>query len=323
MDKEKYIVEAKMREEPKKPTLKFKLGDKCVKNKHLDDKSVDTRVLDDKSVTPDKLADDVKPYIVNDVDDKYKTIADNLDEKYTNITNELYSMVESLQVGGIALSQQFGNRTDIGISQKTLTKALGKFWDEMSTITGKTYMDFTLTVVPTTTYSETSVAITIKADCSDSISNFDSIKLYIDNVLIGESSDLEVYTKAYTIHKTSMVKAVGVILGKTITKEQQVVKEIPFFMGSGQNYQDVMNEKCRKQLVGTLEGDYDVQINNTGDYLFVIIPNSKKEEFRRCTMDMSGIEFQFTEEEHSRFLVCKSVNTYQAGTYNIDIDINS
>ena len=314
-DKEKYIGEAKMTEKPKKP-LTFKLGDKCVKNKHIDDAAVDTRTLEDRSVTPAKRSYDFDAEVI-------LPYTNSLDEKYTNITNELYSMVESVQQGGIALSQQFGYRTDIGISQKTLTKALGKFWEEMGRITGKDYMDFTLTVVPATTYSEAPQAITITADCSEAISNFDNIKIYLDNVLIGESGNLEVFTTSATISKTSVVKAVGILLGKQVTKTVTAIKEIPFFMGSGHDYHDIINEECRKELVGTLEGDYDVTVKNADEYIFIVIPISRKDEFRRCKMDMNGLEIPITEEEHSRYIVCKTVNTYKKGTYNIDIDINS
>lgn len=314
-EKEQYIGKSELKGKPDRP-LSFKLKDGIVKTRHLEDGAVTTLKIKDGAVTPEKVSDDMAARLV-------LPVTDSLDEKYTNITNGLYSMVESVQQGGIALSQQFGNRTDIGISQKTLTKALGKFWDEMGRITGKDYMDFTLTVVPATTYSEAPQAITITADCSDAISNFDNIRIYVDNVLIGESGDVETYTKAYTISRTSVVKAVGIILGKQVTKTVTAVKEIPFFMGSGHDYHDVINEDCRKELVGTLEGDYNLTVKSNGDYIYVLIPISRREEFRRCKMDMSGIELQFTEEPHSRFLVCKSINTFNAGEYNIDIDINS
>lgn len=332
MDKEKYIGQSKMTEEPKKP-LSFKLGDKVVKTKHLDEDAVTTPKIKDKQVTPSKVSDDFQQTVVspltNSLDEKYTTITGNLNQKFTNITNELYSMVRSVQQGGIALSQQFGNRTDIGISQKTLTKALGAFWDEMSTITGKTYMDFTLTVVPDTAYTETGVEVAITADCTGSISNFDSIKIYIDNILVAESSDLEVFTTTQSISQTSTVKAVGTILGKTITKTQQVIKEIPFFMGSGINYQDAMTMDNHKTIDGTLEGDYDLVVKHSGEHMFIIIPASRKSEFRRINMktpDMSGFEIPLDlifENEDYVVYKSKAPNGYLAGTYNVDININS
>jgi hypothetical protein len=316
-NKEKFIGEAPMLESPNRK-LKFIIPDKAIKNKHLDDSSVDTRVIEDKSVTPEKLSDSVQGYLVI-------PITNSIDKKYANITSELYSMIESLQVGGIALSNQFGERTDIGITQKTLTKALGKFWQEMGNITGKDYMDFKLTAVPVTTYSEGDVLVNITADCSDAISNFDNIKIYVDGVLIAESSDVEVFTTSYTISKTAVIRAEGVILGKLVTKQVTAIKEIPFFVGAGQVYTDVMNEEYRHEIVGTLEGNFDVTVKNTGDYFFIIIPTSRVSEFRRADMNGLGlqIEIPMSMQIIEDIAIYKSLNSYQAGTYNIDIDINS
>lgn len=291
------------------------IKDRNVTGEKIAKSAVGTEHMKNGSVTPEKASVDFKARVI-------EPFYGSLDRKYTNITNELYRMIASLQVGGIALSNQFGDREDIGISQKTLTKALGRFWQEMETITGQTYMDFTLTVVPVTTFSETSVAVSITADCSQAISNFDSIKIYVDDVLIAESSDVEVFNTVHNISQTSIVRAVGVILGKTITKTQQVVNEIPFFMGSGANYQDIMNMTCHKDLEGTLEGDYDVTVRGNGQYIFIIIPKSHKAEFRRA--DMNGYEIPLSQvAETGDYVAYQSANTYDAGTYNIDININS
>ena len=313
------------------------IKDKSITEPKLDDNAVSTRTIQNKSVTEPKLDDNAVSTrtIRNKAVNKYKIgddvqgaivlpITDQIDQKFTNITNELYNMIASLQVGGIALSSQFGDRTDIGINQKTLTKALGKFWEEMGKITGKDYMDFTFTVVPVATYSESPVQVTVTADCSESISDFDNIKIYVDDVLVAESSDLEVFTTQITIEKTSLIKAVGVIIGKTIEKEAEVIKEIPFFIGSAQeDYQDVMVPANWKEIDGSLQGDYDFTVNNNGEHIFVILPISRQEEFRRCRLDMNGFEIPFDITETSELIICKSQNTYNQGEYNIDIDINN
>lgn len=271
---------------------------------------------------PEKLEDrlnSLQSEIITETTAKAKMV----DDKFTNITNELYDMVESLQVGGIALSNQFGNRTDIGITQKALTKAIGKIWDELSTITGKNYLTFNLTVSPAASYTEEPVTVEITADCSESISNFDSIKIYKDDVLVAESSDIEVFTTSITTDKTATIKAVGYILGKEVIKETQAIVQAPFFMGSGQNYTDVMTPECLKEIEGSLQGDYDVTVKNTNEYIFIIIPASRREEFRRAKLDMNGFEIPLTVSDIDSLIICKTLNTYQAGTYNIDIDINN
>ena len=249
----------------------------------------------------------------------------SFDKKYHNITEELYSMVASLQVGGIALSGKFGDRTDIGIHQKSLTKAIGKIWDEIGKLTGKDYMNFSLTVQPAFIPSEEAGTVRVTADCSDSISNFDDIKIYLNGELKASSEEIEVFNTDLTITETgtNTIKAVGTILGKVITKEATVEKAEGFFMGSGQVYTDVIVPKCAKVIEGSLEGDYDITVKNNGEYIFIIIPASRKEEFRRAKLDMNGFEIPLEETETSEYIICKTLNTYKTGTYNIDIDINS
>ena len=333
MDKQVNIGNSKLSEKPKNP-FKFILGEKIIKTKHLDDKIV----------TPEKLADTIETswfkqmynkYIQpvidsingnsDQLDKKYNTITEQLDDKYEVVTRELYSMIASLQVGGIALSEQYGDRTDIGVCQKTLTKTLGALLNEIGNLTGKTYMDFDMTVRPTFIAKEGVGEVTVSVDCTSAISDFDDIKFYIDDELMVESHDVSIFTRTLpiSVEGDHIIKAVGVILGKTITKTSQVTKIVPFLMGSGQQYQDIIQLKYKKELIGTLEGDYDVTVENTGDFIFIIIPISRKEEFRRCKLDMNGFEIPLEETETPDFIVCKSVNAYQAGTYNIDIDINS
>ena len=323
-EKEKYIGEAKMREKPKK-ALKFLIGEKAIKTKHLDDACV----------TPDKLDESVgklwlNPALDEMFNERIRPLVEkleksdmSLDEKYTSITNELYSLVASLQVGGIAISQQFGNRADIGISQRILTKAVGKLWDVIGEIQGKEYMDYTLTVQPTALYTEGASNVSLKADCSGSISDFDSIKVYVNGVLKAESRDITVYETTLEITEDSLIRVEGIILGKPIIKEQSVNKLYPFFMGSGLAYTDIMNAECQKEMHGSLEGDYDIVVRNTNDYIFIIIPISHKEEFRRAKLDMNGFEIPLEVSETPDYIICQTLNRYQAGEYNIDIDINS
>ncbi len=309
-----------------------KIGDKAVIRRVIGDKAIGEDQLDELAVKGKHIANHTIPLIKilpNDMLAVVYPFIQSYDQKFTDITNELYDAIRALQVGGVALSQQFGDRTDIGISQKTLTKALGKFWEKMEEITGETYMDFTLTVTPQITYSESTASLTITADCSDAISNFDSIKIYADDELIAESSDVSEFTISHIISNTTVIRAVGVILGKTFTKTFTAIKEVPFFMGSGEAYTDIVNETCRKELVGTLEGDYDVTVEDN-KYIFIIIPYSKREEFRRANMsygaDMNGFEIPLNEPvelEEQDMVVYQSVNRYEAGSYNIDININS
>ena len=316
-EKEKYIGEAKMREKPKK-ALKFLIGEKAIKTKHLDDACVTTPKIKDRAVTPEKLSDGIQSAIV-------LPPVNMLDQKYQGITDELYSMIQSLQVGGIALSQKLGNREDIGISQKSLTDMFIRIWNKIGEMTGECYMGFSMVVEPTAIAAEGSIRVHVTADSSGSISNFDYIKIYANEVLKAEGMAVETFDAEFDIDDTSIIKCVAVIAGRTFTRQEKVTKYTPFFIGSGQVYQDIMNEDCLKDLDGTLEGSYDVTIKHNGDHMFIIIPISHKDEFRRVDMNGLGlkVEIPMTSTTYDDFVVYKSLNTYKAGTYGIDIDINS
>lgn len=326
MDKNTLIGNGPLSENPREK-LNFRIGNKAVKNKHLDDEAVDSRVLMEKAVTPKHLSDSVQRELV-------LSVTNPLDTKYSNITAELKQMIKSLQVGGVALSNQFGDSEDIGITQKTLTNMFGKILDIFSNVPSyipetksisflgnQIKRDFSLSVEPTLKYSVNPVNVEITADCTGSIVPFDYIRIYVDDELKAESQGIYVFNTAVTLSKSSTVKAVGMIAGKEITKQQEVVIEVPFFMGSGSIYTDVMNVSCQKELEGSIEGSYDVAVTHDNDYLFIIIPITSKDEYRRA--DMNGYEIPVTKTEMAEFVVYKSQNRYKAGVYNVDIDINS
>lgn len=310
---EKYIGESLLKDNPSS-RLKLVIADGAVTTDKIADAAVTEDKIADGSVSPEKVSEDFTSTFI-------MPTLNTLDAKYKNITNELYTMVRSLQVGGVALSNILGSSEEIGITQKSLTELFANILEELSEVTGKEYRTFTLTVSPLLTYTEESVEITVTADCTGSITNFDAVQIFIDDVLMSESSDIYEYTMKYSIDKSVTVKVIGTVAGKEITKTQDVSVQVPFFMGSGSVYTDIMNEECRKELEGTLEGDYDVTVSSDGDYIFIIIPISTKEQFRRA--DMNGYEIPLTSTEYQEYVVYESSNTYKAGTYNVDININT
>lgn len=290
----------------------IKPGSICTQ--HLEDGAVTTPKIKDKSITAEKLGCDIQKELIIPPLHLF-------DQKYQTITDELYSMIESLQVGGIALSQKMGDREDIGISQKALTDLLLRIWKKIGEMTGESYEGFTLTVTPKYIANEGTATVEVLADSTMGISNFDSIKIYANEELKDEAIAVDKLFSSFEIKGDTIIKCIAVIAGRTYTKQETIRKYIPFFMGSGQQYTDIMREECRKRLDGTLEGDYDVMVQREGDHIFIIIPISRKDEFRRA--DMNGYEIPVESTVTNELVVYKSINTYMPGVYNIDIDINT
>jgi hypothetical protein len=84
--------------------------------------------LKDKSVQQKHLSDEVKNRI------------DKVDD--------LQNQIDSIQIHGMAVATKFGNDTNIGISQKTLTDAINRIWDAIDAITGEVSRGIRLTVDP-------------------------------------------------------------------------------------------------------------------------------------------------------------------------------
>lgn len=312
IDKEKYIAEAKMREEPKKPPFKFRLGDKCVKTKHIADKNV----------TPEKLSESVEktwldPKLNELFFDKVKPLCDSLEQKYSGITDELYTMIASLQVGGIALSDRLGDREDIGVNQKTLTNIINTIMSRIDDIAGEYTKGFSMVVDPDSFISEDTCTVNISAQTSTGM--FDHIAFYVNDELVVEGDQISTLVHRTIVDDTCEIKCVANILGITYTKTKMVTKYYPFFIGAGHAIQDILKPENAREYHGSFAGDYDVTCQE-GDRIIVLIPISQLSKVVR--IDMNGYEIPMDYLRTTKYVIYTSKNTYREGVWNIDITNN-
>lgn len=287
----------------------------------LDDSSISANLIQEKAVTYDKLSDDTKSTIAGNIDTK----AQEIDNKYAQITNNLQNEINSIIKGGVALSKNFGLSDDIGITQNSLTKIIGVLFDELAPLTHKEYIKFESSVTPTTIISDTPQNVEVIADCTGSIDDFDSLEIYVNGVLVDHTSDTSRHVKEIPISQTSTITIRAIILGRLYGDSVTVTYYLPYFIGSGNVYTDAMNADCYKpEMKTTIQGDFDFEVNEDNQHIFIIIPKSDEEKFRRASFDMNGYEIQFNIDRTSdpNLVIYKSVNTYIHGTYNIDIQIN-
>ena len=290
------------------------------------DRWITERMIASGAITPDKLSDEVKPFIIDETNQRLTEVTEALDSKYQNITDNIESVINNiLQKFELSLDRKYGDNTDRGIQQKTLTDSLHMVLAELSELNHKQYTDYTTSVNPVVLLMEPPGSTEVTADATEAIAPFDSIKFYVNDVLEAESSDVRTFTSSVPIVEDSNIRIEGTILGKVVYKEHFVRKIVPFFIGGGQTYSEIMNDAHLQPLIGTLEGDYNITIPEDGDHIFIIIPSTREREFRRA--DLNGIDVQieipFARYTFENYIVFKSLNTYQAGTYNIDIDINT
>lgn len=94
-----------------------------------------------------------------------------------------------------------------------------------------------------------------------------------------------------------------------------------FWLGAGTSYLDIMNSAHEIPIKSNMRGAYDISVSE-GDYIILVIYESLRKYFIRA--DMNGFEIPFSESTISigdyTYSVFISENTYEAGTYNIDIN---
>lgn len=296
---EKYVGKSKMTEKPKN-RLSFIIGNKAVT----------TPKIDNEAVTPDKINRET-----------YKVIQKMIDTAVSDIKQQIHS----LSLNGIALSDKLGNSEDIGITQKTITNSINQLWKKLSDITGETSVGLHVTVTPDVFVNDDSADITITA-AGDGI--FEALKIYINDELFIDKENIQAFTATAKLSETSVIRTVATILGMDYEDTHTVTKVFPFFIGCGQEYEDILTKQNARQYNGDLTGSYDIRVDNDGDRIFIVIPASIRDQIRKINIGgelvpaitMNNFTIPVEVINVDVYTIYRSLNQYQRGIYNIDIN---
>lgn len=288
-EKRKSIGAGKVSQVPNK-RLRLEIGSKAVKTEHLADGAV----------TPKKISSDFAEYVTADVQNQ----------------------IDSIQIGGWAISNKFGNDVHIGISQKTITDAFNMVWEELEEIVGHPLRGFNMVVIPGYFVSEEgTTTVHISATPIKTGNIFEKISLYSNDVLVTESEYVSSFEYDVEITDTTVFRCEGKIMGIDYEQQKTVTHYNSFWLGGGDSYEDVMDAGHLIPITEGLRGAYDIDVLS-GQHIIIVLGDALREEFIRA--DMSGFEIPFTESSvtvsDKGYKVLVSDNTYQAGTYNIDIN---
>ena len=253
------------------------------------------------------------------------TLADVLERYRTDILKEkikdLQNQIDSLEISGLALSNSFGDDEHIGISQKALTGAFNRIWAKLEEVTGEALQGFSLVVSPEYYIGEEGAQVHITATSALTNGPFEDIKFFINGELVVERKDVDFFEFDTTITETSVVQCTAKIMGVEYNEQRIITHYNSFWMGAGRAYTDIMNFEHIIPVTSGMRAAHDVTFQQ-GDRLFVIVGDSLREGFLRA--DMNGIEIKFNESSISIdgtiYKVFTSDNTFNAGTYNIDIN---
>ena len=257
------------------------LTDLCVKTKHIDDEAV----------TEDKLDED------------------------------LLNQIRSAGAHGYALAKEFGDSTLIGVCQKALTKAFDKVYGILEELSGNVYRGISMVVTPSYFISEEGCDVHITATTVEANGVFEHIAFFVDGELIAEAEDVESFETDAELTETAEVKCVAKIMGIEYERVKVVTHYNSFWLGAGASHQDIMDVNHLIPIKNGMRGAYDVNVLD-GQHIIIVLGESLREGFLRA--DINGVEIPFVEStvtvNGNRYKVFVSENTYQAGTYNIDVN---
>lgn len=292
------------------------IQDLAVTEPKLADDAVSTRTIQNKAVTPAKLSDDVVPVVI-------QPLLDQLDRMHRIILRDLQNQINGFYDHGVAVSNFFGDNTNIGISQKTLTYAINRIYDLLEEALDRTLKEFTWEVTPIYVYGQEPTAVTVTALPVEEGGILEHVELWVDGEIIEDATAEGVTSYAYTFetNKTVDVTLNAQVLGIPYERSQRVTHYDSFWMGGGSTYTSIYNKTDKVVDVSNgMRTSKNISVES-GQYIFIVLGNYLKDAFVRA--DINGVEIPFLPADTttlSGFTIYKSENTYQAGTYNIDIN---
>ena len=318
----------------------FHIIKKAVRNEHIDDSSVDARTIADdavhtrhiheKAVTPDKVSDNFVSTLVQPLVDKLSNKHDKDVKDLKARDADLQNQIDSQQIHGLAVSNMFGNDPHIGISQKTLTLAMNKLWSKIEDITGEVYQGFVMQANPEYYIGEDGCTLTITASSENSIGIFEKIAFFwnyeeepfysAENIVGIDAMKVEL-PEDKLINDKVIIRCEAQILGMPYSDQKSVTHYSSFFLGGGSTYEDVMDVEHVIPLTHHMRGAHDIEVAD-GEHIIIVLGDSLASGFIRA--DINGVEIAFNESSvvvgEKLYKVFTSENTYQEGTYNIDIN---
>lgn len=313
-----------------------------IQSRDINNEAIESRHIAAKAVTLSKIAQDVITYIderISNAIAEYKELVDGdlqqlhaddqaiVEQQHEDVRviNErmdfLQQLVESYHEHGIAVANEFGNNPRISISQATMTDAINKLWDKISDITGEIIRGIDMTVTPDYFIGDDGADIHVVARTVDLNDHFEHIAFYVNGVLIDEAEDVDFFECDTHLEGTSLIKCVAKILGVEYSREQVITHYESFWLGAADVWMPVINTSNLVPITQGMRGTHAVTCEDN-DYIFIIMGEYLRSGFYGATM--SNVEIPFVESSvainHERYCVFRSVNRYEAGTYNIEIN---
>ena len=217
--------------------------------------------------------------------------------------------------GGEAFSTMYGNSNVMGVTQKTLTETVNGLYQLIFDTLGIEVGDVQISITPDGFFSNEAAVVNIAATADYGL--FDFVKVYFDGVKVIEKTSVVTFSEDRTIGKTTTIRVEAQVLGKLYTYEKTVTMASDFFIGAGATYEDVYDPQYTRPYDGDPTGSYTVEVAE-GQRIIIILPTADVSKIEQIEMNDFNIPMDTT--TFGIYTAYTSLNTYQAGTYTIDIN---
>lgn len=244
----------------------------------------------------------------------FGAIINALAKRIDDLENQMQSFLATAG-GGEAFSNMYGNSEVMGVTQKALTETMNGLYELIFDALGIEIGDVQITISPDGFFSNEAAVVNIAATADYGL--FDFVKIYFDGIKVLEETSIKNFSKDLNISKTTIIKVETQVLGKLYTYEKTVNMASDFFIGAGTIYEDVYNPQYTRPYNGDPTGSYTVKIEE-GQRIIIILPTADVSKIEQIEMNDFNIPMDTT--TFGIYTVYTSLNTYQAGTYTIDIN---
>ena len=302
-----------------------KIHDLAVVTEKIAELAVTTGKIADLSVTTEKLADGA---VTNEK-------IHDLTISWLKLDADLQNIIASREEGGVALSNEWGNSTLIGLTQKMLSEALGNVHkDGNNFISLQQQIDqivsggatVNLTASPTTVFVGVHRNITLNATTNAQASSIKIFKNGVASPIATGSGTSKSYTDAITPAARGNTQYYAEFVISGIAKRYptsgfvnvQAVDKI--YTGAGATYGDTtMVEETSPHAAGT----FNKQISTAdGDYLFIEVPdNFNLTSIKLVSTYETSLAFTQIESTRTGYKAYKNDEPRGAGTYTYKFTI--
>lgn len=207
------------------------------------------------------------------------------------------------------------------IPPSVFADAINRIWNKIEDMTGEAHLGFSMTVTPEYFISDDGCTVHITVDTDDAISAFECVSFYINDSHLVSARNVKHFEYDTEVKDTVTIKCKAKIMGVMYEQSRTITHFNGFWLGAGDAYQDIMDSAHLISVTDEMAGLYNVECSQESN-IFIIINDSVKGLFNRATI--SGSEIPFTESTVSvdgvAYRVFTSVNRYNIGTYNININ---